>query len=114
MNEQDGIAAYSEGTVIASTLILDAIFFNGWPPLRLGSCEILLADTCEEEIDVPTCHVVGADDPYLAGAMGLFNICDQDTAMLFDHGKGHTIPRDKQTLLELAEVVRGLVVVEER
>jgi hypothetical protein len=122
----DGIAAYSEGTVVAGTLILDelrrfqeegrerqikfAVFFAGWPPLKPKSSEILLADTCEEFIDIPTCHVVGADDPYLAGAMALFNICDQDSAILFDHGKGHTIPRDALTLKELGDVVRGMAV----
>lgn len=120
----DGIAAYSEGTVVAGTLILDelrrferegrermikyAVFFAGWPPLKPESSEILLADTCEEVIDIPTVHVVGADDPYLAGAMALFNICDQDSAILFDHGKGHTIPRDAQTLRELGDIVRGM------
>ena len=120
----DGIAAYSEGTVMAGTLILDelrrfheegrerhikfAVFFAGWPPLKPESSQVVLSDTNEELIDIPTCHVVGADDPYLHGAMGLFNVCDQDLAILFDHGKGHTIPRDAQTLQELGHVVRGM------
>ncbi|KAF8858216.1 hypothetical protein BDZ45DRAFT_591580 [Acephala macrosclerotiorum] len=120
----DGIVAYSEGTVISGSLIMDeqrrfekegrprqikqAIFFAGWPPLRPGSNEILLSDISEEVIDVPTLHCVGADDPYLHGAMALFNVCDQDEAILFDHGKGHTIPRDAQTLAELRDAVRGL------
>jgi hypothetical protein len=120
----DCIAAYSEGTVMAGTLILDelrrfqeegrerqiklAVFFAGWPPLKPDSSEIVLCDSSEELIDIPTCHVVGADDPYLAGAMALFNVCDQDSAVLFDHGKGHTIPRDAQTLKELGDVVRGM------
>jgi hypothetical protein len=100
----DGIAAYSEGTVVGGTLILDelrrfqeegrerqikfAVFFAGWPPLKPESSEIVLADTSDELIDIPTCHVVGADDPYLDGAMALFNVCDQESAVLFDHGKG--------------------------
>jgi hypothetical protein len=120
----DGICAYSEGTVMAGTLIMDemrrlekegrprqikrAIFFAGWPPLQPESNEILLADRCEDVVDVPTLHCVGADDPYLAGAMALFNVCDQDQAILFDHGKGHTIPRDAQTLRELGDAVRGM------
>jgi hypothetical protein len=68
----------------------------------------VLSDTNEELIDIPTCHVVGADDPYLHGAMGLYNVCDQDSAVLFDHGKGHTIPRDSQTLKELGSIIRGI------
>jgi hypothetical protein len=120
----DGVAAYSEGTVMAGTLILDelrrfqeegrprhikfAVFFAGWPPLKPESSEVVLSDTSEVLIDIPTCHVVGADDPYLHGAMGLFSVCDQESAILFDHGKGHTIPRDAQTLKELGDVVRGI------
>ena len=120
----DGVCAYSEGTVMAGTLIMHeawrleregrprqikrAVFFAGWPPLTPESNKIVLADTSEEVIDIPTCHVVGADDPYLHGALGLFNVCDQDTAVLFDHGKGHTIPRDAQTLKELGDVIRGM------
>lgn len=119
----DGLCAYSEGTVIAGTLIMDerrkaeetgrprmikrAVFFAGWPPLDMASNKMVLSDTSEEMIDIPTLHCVGADDPYLQGAMGLFNICDQDEAILFDHGKGHTIPRDAQTLKELGDTVRA-------
>ncbi|MCJ1358509.1 MAG: hypothetical protein MMC33_008509 [Icmadophila ericetorum] len=120
----DSIAAYSEGAMMAGTLILDeqrrfqeegrerhikfAVFFAGWPPLNPESNELVLSDTSEELIDIPTCHVVGANDPYLHGAMGLFNVCDQNSAILFDHGKGHTIPRNAQTLKELGDVVRGI------
>ncbi|KAE8443298.1 hypothetical protein EG329_002014 [Mollisiaceae sp. DMI_Dod_QoI] len=120
----DVICAYSEGTVISGSLIMDeqrrferegrprqikqAVFFAGWPPLKPDSNEILLSDISEEVIDIPTLHCVGADDPYLHGAMALFNVCDQDEAILFDHGKGHTIPRDAQTLKELGDAVRAL------
>lgn len=120
----DGICAYSEGTVAGSTLIMDerrryreegrprmikrAVFFAGWPPLDLENDQMLLSDISDEVVDVPTLHCVGADDPYLHGAIALYNVCDQDEAILFDHGKGHTIPRDAQTLKELGEAVRSL------
>lgn len=120
----DAICAYSEGTVMGGTLILDeqrrfeeegrprqikkAVFFAGWPPLQPNTNEMLLSDLSEEVVDIPTLHCVGADDPYLHGAMALFNVCDQDEAILFDHGKGHTIPRDAQTLKELCDAVHRL------
>ncbi|EKD12634.1 hypothetical protein MBM_09203 [Drepanopeziza brunnea f. sp. 'multigermtubi' MB_m1] len=120
----DGICAYSEGTVAGSTLIVDerrrlrdegrprmikrAVFFAGWPPLDLENDGMLVADLSGEVVDVPTLHCIGADDPYLQGAMALFYVCEQDEAILFDHGKGHTIPRDAQTLKELGEVVRRM------
>lgn len=51
---------------------------------------------------------VGSLDPYLAGSVALYNICDVDTAYLFDHAKGHTLPRDKNTVKELGDIVRHM------
>lgn len=73
-----------------------------------GTVHCLLADETESIIDVPTCHVVGCNDPYIHGAMALFGMCDEDSAMLFDHGKGHTVPRDARTLQELVSAVNGV------
>jgi Serine hydrolase (FSH1). len=70
--------------------------------------ECVLADECEDVIDVPSCHIIGCNDPYIHGAMALFSVCDEDTAVMFDHGKGHTVPRDAQTIRELADVISGL------
>lgn len=50
--------------------------------------------------------VVGSLDPYLAGSVALYNICDMDTAYIFDHAKGHTLPRDKETVRELGDIIR--------
>jgi hypothetical protein len=120
----DGVCAYSEGTVVASTMILEeqrrfeedgtprriksAVFFAGWPPLNIRNNNIVLPDTCDDYIEIPTVHVVGAGDPYLKGAVALYNVCDEDRAVLFDHGKGHTLPRDPKTLKELGETIRRL------
>ena len=68
--------------------------------------QCLLADESENIIDVPTCHIVGCNDPYLDGALALFSMCEEDTATLFDHGKGHTVPRDARTIKELASTLK--------
>lgn len=52
---------------------------------------------------------VGSLDPYIDGSMALYNVCDPDTAILFDHAKGHTLPRDSETIKELVEVIRDTV-----
>lgn len=52
---------------------------------------------------------VGSLDPYLAGSIALYNVCDMDTAYLFDHAKGHTLPRDKGTVKELGDIIRNVV-----
>ncbi|KAJ5794051.1 hypothetical protein N7457_000650 [Penicillium paradoxum] len=122
----DGVLGYSEGAQIAASLILEeqrrerefgrkprlkcAIFFCGWPPIHSVSGKIVLADDFEEEpITIPTCHVIGASDPFLDGAMALYNMCDPDTADLFDHGGGHVLPRGKQTVQELTVTVREMI-----
>ncbi|KAK3370790.1 hypothetical protein B0T24DRAFT_679940 [Lasiosphaeria ovina] len=87
---------------------LYAIFFSGWPPARLRddeTIECLLANECGNLIEIPTCHIVGCDDPYMHCVMALFAMCDDDTAVLFDYGKGHTAPRDPRTIEELASAM---------
>ena len=88
-----------------------AVFFGGWPPSKLveGEARILLADECDEVLDIPTCHVVGCKDPWLDGSIALYNMCDEDMAILFDHGKGHTVPRDATTINELATSIGDTV-----
>jgi predicted esterase len=122
-----GILGYSEGATTAATLVLEearraeeegrprriktAVFFAGWPPVSLvnGEVKTLLADECEDVIDIPTCHIIGCNDPYVQGAMALFSMCDEDTTTLFDHGKGHTVPRDPRTIKELAAAIQQSV-----
>lgn len=121
----DGVLGYSEGATVAATLLLDeqqrckaagtepslkcAVFFAGWPPLMVDRDTLVLGDTDEEVIDVPTLHIIGSNDPYLAGVMCLYNVCDSDSRMLFDHGQGHIIVRDEQTLVKLAVKVQKLI-----
>ena len=68
----DGILGYSEGATVAATLVLDekrmweedgrermikcAIFFCGWPPLRLDGQGLILSDDTEQVVDIPTTH----------------------------------------------------------
>lgn len=107
-----------------------ALFFAGWPPMTPELDTLVLADESDLIITIPTCHIskfyhsfskysrcffflltdisVGSLDPYLAGSVALYNICDMDTAYLFDHAKGHTLPRDKDTVKELGDIIRGM------
>lgn len=71
---------------------------------------MLLADEAKDMIlDIPTLHVLGCNDPYLAGAVSLYNMCDEDTAELLDHGMGHAIPRDVDTVELICNAARRLV-----
>ncbi|OQE31133.1 hypothetical protein PENFLA_c002G06824 [Penicillium flavigenum] len=121
-----GVIGFSEGAQTAASLILEerrreselgriprlkcAIMFGGWPPVHPVTGKVVTADDYYEvPITIPTCHVVGASDPFLDGSMALYNMCDPDTADLFDHGAGHLIPRKKQTADEIAVVVREMI-----
>ncbi|KAK3401642.1 serine hydrolase FSH [Sordaria brevicollis] len=83
-----------------------AIFFAGWPPVDPDTHHMILSDESDVMIEIPTCHIIGSLDPYVHGSLALYNVCDPDTAYLFDHAKGHTLPRDKETVKELADVIR--------
>ncbi|KAH8699210.1 putative DUF341 family oxidoreductase [Talaromyces proteolyticus] len=122
--EVEGLIGYSEGSAMGATYILDeqdrleresrprrikcALFFTGWPPAAADN-SLVLADESDITIDVPTLHVVGANDPYRYGALALYNVCDPDTAIMFDTGKGHTIPRAGPVISELAFAVQELI-----
>ncbi|KAF1850313.1 uncharacterized protein K460DRAFT_269416 [Cucurbitaria berberidis CBS 394.84] len=121
----DGIVGYSEGSTIAGTLLLHekmrerdegrepmlkcALFFGGWPPMTPTLDGLVLADESELMIEVPSCHIIGSLDPYLHGNIALYNVCDPDTAFIFDHAKGHTLPRDKHMVKELGDTVRRMI-----
>ncbi|KAK7992133.1 EF-hand calcium-binding domain protein [Apiospora saccharicola] len=121
--EIKGLIGYSEGCMIAASLIIEeqrrrkehgtrrrierAIFFAGWPPMTVadGQAQVVLSDASDAYIDIPTFHVIGCNDPYLNGSMSLYTTCDEDYAEMFDHGQGHTVPRDPRTMKELVTVL---------
>lgn len=53
--------------------------------------------------------IVGSLDPYLDGSMALYNVCDPETAVIFDHAKGHTLPREKRLVKELGDTIREMI-----
>ncbi|KAF2015177.1 hypothetical protein BU24DRAFT_482765 [Aaosphaeria arxii CBS 175.79] len=121
----DGIIGYSEGATIAGTMLLHeqlreksegrqpmfkcALFFGGWPPMTPTLDGIVLSDESDLVVDVPTCHIIGSLDPYLHGNIALYNVCDPERASIFDHAKGHTLPRDRHMVKELGDTVRRMM-----
>ncbi|KAL8868805.1 MAG: hypothetical protein Q9174_004740 [Haloplaca sp. 1 TL-2023] len=100
----DGILGFSEGSSVAASLMLRraargkvplfqfAIFFCAILPFRFDDKGPILADESPLRINVPTLHITGARDPARLSSMALYHLCDQNSAALYDHGKGHTIP----------------------
>ena len=129
MNESgpfQGVIGYSEGAAMAATLLVEelekaettgvpstlkcGIFMAGSPAFRpaVGGC--YLWDEVGEVINVPTCHVIGVSDPYLHCALALHDTCESEKVIIFDHGWGHTIPRDADMVKELALTIREMMV----
>ena len=103
----DAVLGFSMGACIGATLLEDnirkskekgvpsmfkmGIFLCGTPPYDLREPGMLLADTAGKVFELPTIHVIGSTDPIIDFALALYNLCDADTAEIFDHGKGHQL-----------------------
>ncbi|KAL8854153.1 MAG: hypothetical protein Q9221_001075 [Calogaya cf. arnoldii] len=52
---------------------------------------MFLSDVYREIFGIPTFHIIGSSDPLIDFALALYNMCDQNKARLFDHGRGHQL-----------------------
>ncbi|KAM0715745.1 hypothetical protein Q7P37_008259 [Cladosporium fusiforme] len=125
--EIDGILGFSEGAMLAASVLLAeqrrweedgtprrikfGIFFSGAPPLSIDedNSSFKLSDEISTAITIPTLHVIGSSDPLLYSSVALYNVCDPETAILYDHGLGHLVPRDAESVRELADIVGEIV-----
>ena len=115
------IFGFSIGALVAGNLILDnlrqskakgrecdfklAIFACGLPPCNFEEGGVLLADSHGEVFPMPTCHIFGSDDPLIDFSLALYNLCNQEKAIIFDHGKGHRLVWNPPTVSALAELL---------
>ncbi|KAK0624156.1 serine hydrolase FSH [Immersiella caudata] len=127
--EIDAIIGYSEGAMVAASLVVEearrfqmygtprrikfAIFISGAPPLKMEGDNRITAQLADEikdaVIDIPTFHIFGCDDAFLSSAVALFNVCDQKTATMYDHGLGHIVPRDNENVSILGDVLGKII-----
>lgn len=120
-NSFDGVLGFSEGATVAASLIIRQCRKKGTspfkfavficctvPPLRSDRVDIMLADETGERIDIPTAHILGSKDPGYQGGMALYNLCNQSSASVFDHGGPHTIPWDLASTQRIAENIRSV------
>ena len=106
----DAVLGFSLGATIAATLLDDnirrsreigvpsmfkmGIFLCGCPPFDLRNSRgggLLLADSAGQAFQLPTIHVIGSADPLIDFALALYNLCDPESAEIFDHGRGHQL-----------------------
>ncbi|KAL8981229.1 MAG: hypothetical protein Q9205_003921 [Flavoplaca limonia] len=120
------VLGFSHGACVAATLLEDnlrrsrdqgvpsmfkmGIFIGGVPPYNIADGGLFLSDVHGEIFDVPTLHIIGSSDPLIDFALALYNLCDQDKARLFDHGRGHQLIWEKTIVQDLCNVIREMMV----
>lgn len=126
----DGIMAFSQGTVLASTLLVRqaqqvggrnrlklAVFFSGaaaGDPDLLSQGVIKQLDPSEvgHVISIPTAHVWGnVENGELHGPTELLNLCLEEARETFQHDGGHEIPgtKDPGSVREIVRVIRRTI-----
>ena len=118
----EGVIGISEGASVAATLLIEdiqackakqershfrcGIFYIGAPAWWPDGTRAWLAEEHGQMIDLPTCHVMGANDVFKAGAEALLKICDSDKTLVIADPGGHRIPQDYDTNKLMADWVR--------
>ena len=121
----DGILGFSEGATVAATFLIDylqrvakneqkaelrgAVFISGGPPYTADGKDVALADEKGQMITIPTCHIIGCNDTVIDGCVALYHVCDENSATIVDHGKGHMVPHDEKSLGIMAKGMRDLI-----
>lgn len=118
----DGLLGFSEGASVVASVLMDreqsrslkpfkcAILICGAPPFRPGNEDPYLADVVGQIIQTPSVHILGAKDPGSCGGLALYNLCMNGTASLYDHGRGHEIPRVPAITKKMAGLIRDMIV----
>ena len=121
----EGIMGLSEGGMVAATFLVDyfrrgvhqtsplplkcAVFMGGQAPCTTDGKDLILADEFGEVISIPTCHIIGYNDPLVDSSMALYHLCDEKSAAIVDHGKGHMPPRDTASCELIAKGIRDVI-----
>ena len=119
-----GVIGASEGASAAATVLMNelynssenghrtamrcGIFFVAGPAYRADGKGWILSDETGQRITAPTCHVYSEKDPLVLLSKALINTCEPGSTTLISHEKGHTIPHEKELMMEVAEFVRRI------
>ena len=121
----DGILGNSEGAIMAATFLIDyvrkvaskeripflkcAVFMGGGAPWTANGKDVLLADEHGQIINIPTCHILGYNDSFVDHSVALYHLCEEDSATIVDHGKGHMVPHDERSSKIMIRAIRNLI-----
>ena len=121
----DGILGNSEGATMVATFLIDylrkvaskertpflkcAVFMSGSAPYTADGKDVLLADEHGQIINIPTCHILGYNDNFVDYSVALYHLCEEDSATIVDHGKGHMVPHDERSSKIMIRAIRELI-----
>ena len=131
----DGVLAFSQGAVLAATLLVQAaqnaphrpvrrnyglkcaVFISGGPPadpsaLGHDDVKVLSAETVGEIIQLPTAHIWDPNDTMMPGSSAeLSKLCSGALKSESLHNLGHEVPgpRSQEALNEAVHAVRRTV-----
>ena len=84
------------------------IFMVGFPAINDLGQWVLSDDGSDQRITVPTCHIIGDQDPVACAGIALMNTCDPDSRVLISHERGHCIPHEAEIMSRVGDFVRKL------
>lgn len=70
-------------------------------------------DFNSKKIPIPTLHVIGRNDPFVARSRGLLQLCDTPLAVSISSVAGHEIPKAAGTLDNIAEKLDAMILAHE-
>ena len=82
---------------------------SGSAPFTADGKNVLLADEHGQVITIPTCHIIGWNDSVVDVAVALYHLCNEDSATVVDHGKGHMVPHDETSSRIMIKGIRDLI-----
>jgi len=119
----DGVIGFSQGACLAASLMMQharkeppqsifrcAVFICGIEPWNMTEGKPYNAMTDGELIHVPTATIYGSKDYQWAEAsLALSRLCNAQIKEVFDHGRGHEIPRASELTSEMARIIRKVI-----
>lgn len=78
--------------------------------LSMGKLRYLDPAINKERITIPTAHIIGAMDHYLAHSRNIYDMCLPTMRIILDHGGGHEIPLAPATTIQnIANIIRKAI-----
>lgn len=120
----DGILGFSHGATLALQFLLQhanknplepdftlfkcALFLAGPPPFGEDGTRLERREGQAPLLRLPTVHIVGKEDFLYEEALKLYGLCEEKSAKLLCHEKGHLVARDKESTSSMAKAIREL------